>query len=173
MYIGHIGVGLVARGVAARTGAQAAMPPLWLLLWATFGPDWWETLLILCRVSDSAMWSHSIPAVVMGSGIAYGVGVRACRSRTAGAWAAGLYMSHIFMDYITGKKPTWPGGPRIGMGVYDYPVLDFALESIVITAGILLYRQSLVAPARHRPVLWGLFALLIVLQAMVDAKMLR
>ena len=173
MYCGHIGIGLLARGMSARTGARVIAPPLWLLLIATFGPDWWETALILCHVRETAMWSHSLPAVVVGSGVAYGAGVITCRSRAAGAWAAGLYTSHLLMDYITGKKPTWPGGPRIGLGLYDYPFLDFALEAAVITGGILLYRQSLAAPSRPRPILWGLLALLVVLQAIVDAKMLR
>ncbi len=29
-------------------------------------------------------------------------------------------------DFITGYKPTWPGGPTVGLGVYAHPWWDFA-----------------------------------------------
>jgi hypothetical protein len=55
----------------------------------------------------------------------------------------------MFLDWITGYKPTWPGGPMIGLRLYDHPIADFIAEGIVIVIGALLYARTL--PPRKRP----------------------
>src|SRR4030081_3748783 len=57
-------------------------------------------------------------------------------------------LSPIFLDGITGYKPTWPGGPMIGLKLYDHPVADFVAEAVVIAIGALLYARTL--PPRKR-----------------------
>src|SRR5688572_30885343 len=43
----------------------------------------------------------------------------------------------------------WPGGPLVGLSLYERPALDFLVEAPVIVAGWLLYRRSLPALSRN------------------------
>ena len=78
------------------------------------------------------------------------------------------YLSHLPADYITGRKPLVPGAPLLGLGLYDRPRWDFAVELIVILVGWLLWRTSLLRERRNRPAAWMLLAGLIAIQAAAD-----
>jgi nitrate reductase gamma subunit len=68
----------------------------------------------------------------------------------------------MLADYVTGLKPTWPGGPFIGLEVYRHPAVDFGIEAIVIVLGWMIYRRSLPADRRDSsPVNVMLFCLLL------------
>jgi len=58
-------------------------------------------------------------------------------------------VAHALADYVTGLKPTWPGGPMIGMRLYSYPWIDFVVETLVIGAGWLLYRRTFAESRRN------------------------
>jgi hypothetical protein len=143
MIAGHLGIALGARRFTHTV-------PLWLLLVAAQLPDWLDAGV--CAVAPHAfrgqMWTHSIPAVLVAA-----VGLGALWMLRGREWEGAallglLVVSHILADYITGIKPTWPGGPRIGLGLYHAPALDAAVEIIVAALGWLLYRQTL--PERWR-----------------------
>jgi hypothetical protein len=74
----------------------------------------------------------------------------------------------MFLDWITGYKPTWPGGPMIGLRLYDHPVADFIAEGVVIVIGALLYARTL--PPRKRPWIdaWAMLGALLLIQLGVD-----
>lgn len=156
MYGGHIGIALAANGIRWTI-------PLWVLLVATQFPDWTDAAVCAAGVSSppSGMLSHSLAAVsVQGGSLAvlYYAGAR----DAAAAGIVGLVVaSHAVADYATGLKPTWPGGPWIGLQLYQQPAIDFIVEAIVIVIGWLLYRRSL-PPDRRRstPVMLMLITLL-------------
>jgi hypothetical protein len=79
-----------------------------------------------------------------------------------------VIVSHLLFDWLTGYKPTWPGGPMIGLRLYSRPIADFIVEALVILAGALLYAKTL--PPRRRP--WAGVAImagaLIALQLSID-----
>src|SRR6059036_4195015 len=54
-----------------------------------------------------------------------------------------------------------PGGPMIGLNLYDHPIADFALETAVVCAGWLVYRRSLPLEVRGTRLAW-LFVLALV-----------
>jgi membrane-bound metal-dependent hydrolase YbcI (DUF457 family) len=143
MYIGHVGAALAAKRVRRSIGLLA-------LLVATYVPDWVDTGLCLAGAyNPQEMLSHSIPAVLLFAlvgFVAYGV---ATRDWTGALVVAGVILSHMFLDWITGYKPTWPGGPMIGLMLYEHPIADFVAEGIVIFAGGVLYARTL--PPRRRP----------------------
>jgi hypothetical protein len=124
--IGHTAIALVAK--RARPSI-----PLAALIAATYGPDVIEiTLLALGRWAHvyAAFASHSIPSVTVGAAVvaaAYWV----WRGDAAGAALVGAtYASHWAADLFTGSgKPTWGGGPTLGLSLYDQPALDFVVES--------------------------------------------
>jgi multisubunit Na+/H+ antiporter MnhE subunit len=70
------------------------------------------------------------------------------RDLTAASVVAGVILSHVLLDWVTGYKPTWPGGPMIGLGLYSRPVADFIVEGLLIGMGVLLYGRTL--PSRQR-----------------------
>ena len=157
MYGGHVGVALACKGFRPTI-------PLWVLLVATQLPDWTDAAVCVAGIASppSAMLSHSLPAIaVLGSALAllyYGVS----RDWTGAGLVALTVVSHAIADYATGLKPTWPGGPVIGLGLYRQPAVDFVLESVVIAVGWVIYRGSIdEARRRSSPVVLMLIALVL------------
>ena len=143
MYIGHVGAALAAKRVRPSIGLLA-------LLLATYTPDWVDGGLCLAGVSNPmGMLSHSIPVVVLLALAGFVLYALRTRDYTAALIVAGLILSYMLLDWITGYKPTWPGGPMIGLKLYGHPVADFIVEGLLIGAGAVLYGRTL--PARTRP----------------------
>jgi hypothetical protein len=143
MYVGHVGAALGAKRFGRRIG-------LGVLVVATYAPDWVDAGLCLVGKSNPVeMLSHSVPAVAFLALVAfagYGIYMRDWRG---GAILAAVVVSHVLLDFITGHKPTWPGGPMIGLGLYAHPIEDFVAEAIVLAGGASLYARTLAG--RKRP----------------------
>ena len=143
MYIGHVGAALAAKRVRRSIG-------LLVLLVATYTPDWVDAGLCIAQAyGPQAMLSHSIPAILLFALVGFAWYGLATRDWTAALVIAGVILSHMFLDWITGYKPTWPGGPMIGLELYDRPIADFIVEGVVCVFGTLLYARTL--PPRRRP----------------------
>lgn len=143
MYLGHVGIALGAKGMRRDIA-------LLVLLVAAYAPDWMDAGLCVVGAYDSrGMLSHSFPAialVLMGVLTTYRLKKR---DMVSGLVVSGVIVSHVVLDWITGYKPTWPGGPMIGLRLYSHPVANLILETVVILLGVFLYRRSL--PPRARP----------------------
>jgi len=162
MYVGHVGAALAARRVRATIA-------LWVLLIATYTPDWVDTGLCLAgRYDSDGVLSHSVPAVMLFAGLGLLAYAIFTRDWTGGLVVAGVIISHMVLDWLTGYKPTWPGGPMIGLRLYERPILDFLAESVVILVGALLYARTL----PPRKTVWTGFAsmagVLLILQLSID-----
>jgi len=163
MYVGHMGVALGAHGL--RKGI-----PLWFLIIASQLPDWADAGFCLAGIRPSVpgILSHSIPAVTVLALIAAITYAAALRDPAGMLLVAAVVMSHAAGDYLTGIKPTWSGGPMIGLMLYRRPVLDFVIEAGVIFLGWLLYRRSLDSERRRTEPVYTLLAVLLVVQAGAD-----
>jgi hypothetical protein len=175
MYIGHAGAALAAKRVRKSIG-------LLVLLIATYTPDWVDTgLCLMGRYNDYQLYSHSIPAVSLFALVTFALYALVSRDLKGALVVAAVIVSHMFLDWITGYKPTWPGGPMIGLRLYDHPIADFAVEAVVIALGAALYARTLPARAKgetgKQPGTAGLrrwsdatimFAALLALQLAVD-----
>lgn len=166
MYIGHVGAALAAKRVRVSVS-------LLVLLLAAYAPDLIDTGL--CFTGDYSareMWSHSIPAVVVFTVIGFVAYTLITHDRVGGGAVAAVVLSHMFLDWITGTKPTWPGGPTIGLQLYSHAIADFVAEGIVITIGALAYARTL--PPRRRPWLdlTIMLATLLALQLTIDVARL-
>ncbi len=142
MYLGHVAVALGAKGVRPRIALIA-------LLVAAYAPDWMDSGLCIVGAYDPrGMLSHSFGAI----GVLAALGIVAYASNTRDFVSAlvvgGVVVSHMLLDWVTGYKPTWPGGPMIGLRLYGRPALNLIVEGLVIFAGVMLYRRSL--PPRTR-----------------------
>jgi membrane-bound metal-dependent hydrolase YbcI (DUF457 family) len=162
MYIGHVGPALGAKRFAPSVAIA-------LLVFVAYLPDWVDAALCFSGGYHNAqMLSHSIPAVLILAMLA------GCTQLGKGDFSAALVVasvviSHVLLDYLTGIKPTWPGGPTIGLELYRRPLIDFLAEAAVIVCGWLVYRRSLPAEFGKLRLSTVMLALLLLMQAGVDA----
>lgn len=165
MYVGHLGPALGAKRLAPSVALAT-------LVVATYLPDWVDaSLCVSGRYHDAQMYSHSIPAMLVLALLAGATQVKRADKRAA-LVVAGVVISHVMLDYLTGIKPTWPGGPSIGLEIYRYPIADFAAESAVIIGGWLMYRGTLNAERGRWNSSTMMLASLLLMQAGVDAARL-
>ena len=163
MYAGHAAIALALRQREPRT----AIVPLVL---AAFGPDWLEVVLMLATGSSSAaVLTHSIPAVLLGGALAAGL---YAASRRPGALSVLLaWLLHWPADLFTGRKPLLHASPLVGLDLYKIPAADFALESVVVIVGCVIYARTFPGRGELRRVVVILGAALIAIQAAVDVAL--
>lgn len=144
MFAGHA-------AIAAFAAATRPRIPFLPLLVAAYGADVLEIALHGAGLAhvQAMQWSHSITAVIAG-GLVFAAAAYGFFRRPDVAVLAGLvYASHWACDLITGEgKPTWIGGPRIGFALYQQPVIDFALETLLVITAALAYQWR--RPTRRR-----------------------
>lgn len=159
MYVGHMGFALGAHGMRRAV-------PLWFLVIASQLPDWTDAAFCLAgrRPSVPGILSHSLPAVGVLAVLAALIYVTAYRDAGGMLVVAAVVISHVVGDYFTGLKPTWVGGPMIGLELYGKPMIDLLLESAVVLGGWQLYRLSLPADRRSSEPVITLLGTLIAVQ---------
>jgi hypothetical protein len=163
MLTGHIAVAMGAHGLRRTV-------PLWLLVLASQAPDWADAVVCSTglRPPVVGMYSHSIPATALIAAIAGIVALGVTREAAAAALTAAVVLAHTAGDYLTGIKPTWPGGPLVGARLYTQPALDFLLEGMVLIVCFLLYRRSFTPERRYDRRVYTLPLVLILIQAAAD-----
>lgn len=159
MYGGHIGIALAGKGYRSTV-------PLWLLVFATQLPDWADATVCTWASRPSAMLSHSIPSVAVFGVVLAVLYYGAARDWRSSAVVGAIVVSHAVADYATGLKPTWPGGPYIGLQLYRRPALDFVVEAAVIVIGWIIYQRSLPDDRRRSAMSKWLLTCLLLLQFM-------
>jgi hypothetical protein len=136
MVAGHAALGLLIK-------ARRPRPATVLLIAAAFGPDLLEWAFAAMGQHNREL-SHSIIAVGVGALVAalgyatIGKGSAGDATAVAVAW-----LSHWPADFLTGIKPTWPGGPDVGLNLYSSPAFDLVMESGLVIIAWLLYRRTL------------------------------
>ncbi len=163
MYAGHVGIAIGAKGLRSSL-------PLWALVIASQLPDWVDATLCLAGVTSltPGMFSHSIPAIGVLTITGALVYLATTRDFVGSAFIAAIVVSHALADYITGMKPTWAGGPMIGLDLYRHPGIDFAIEAAVILIGWLIYRASFPAGKRSSRAVFSVLGALLALQLLAD-----
>lgn len=159
MYAGHLGFALGAYSFRRTI-------PLWLVLIAAQLPDWLDAGMCMADIDRGpfGLYTHGIVAVALGA-VAFGVVTWLLARDLAGALlVAGVVVSHYALDYFTGLKPTWSGGPIVGMYLYGRPVADLVLETGVVVGGWLLYRRTFPPSVRNDGMVYATLFALIALQ---------
>ena len=169
MYAGHAALATLAKGRRPRI-------PIALLVPVAFAPDWIEWFADACGWHDRAL-SHSLVSVGIGATLVALI-YWAARGNAGDAFVVWLtYASHWPADFITGIKPTWPGGPDVGLLLYAHPLADVVVECVLIVLCWLYYRRSLPDVSRRRAIVWlvplGLIAMQIAYGAVSDPGLLR
>jgi hypothetical protein len=137
--------GHLALAGAAYAGRRDSS--LFWLLGASMAPDGVDALFYLADVCNPhGLYSHTIPAAALVAAATGAVTYFATRQRATATLAVLLVLAHLPLDYVTGRKLFWPGGALMGLRLYDHPVLDFALESLMAAAAWWLVRGTGRAP---------------------------
>ena len=168
MFIGHFATAYAAKRIAPRTSlgtlfAAAQLPDLvwpWLVLAgaerATIAPG--DTAFTPLRF-DSYPISHSLLTVA-----AWGAAMGALhfwrKRRPLDALVlAALAVGHWVLDFASHRPdmPLWPGGPRLGLGLWNSVPATIAVELAMLASG--LWLALLATRARDRLGRWGFAAL--------------
>ncbi|HEY6892969.1 MAG TPA: hypothetical protein VI258_02290 [Rhodanobacteraceae bacterium] len=173
MFLGHFGVAFASKRVAPRlslgTTVLAAQwaDGLWPLL-ALLGVEQVEIRPGITRVTPldfvSYPWSHSLLADLVWAAIFALVYGTLRKDRRGAAWLAVLVLSHWVLDVIAHRPdmPTWPGGPKLGMGMWDSLPATLVVEFGLFGVGLWLYIASTVARDTLGKVLMWTFAITLV-----------
>lgn len=159
MYAGHVGVALGAYSFRRSI-------PLWLILIAAQLPDWLDAGMCMGSVDRGpyGLYTHGVAAVAIGAAVFGAAAWALTRDGPGALLVAGVVVSHYLLDYFTGFKPTWSGGPVIGLNLYSHPAVDLVLETTTVAAGWLLYRRTLPRAIRSDGMVYATLFALIALQ---------
>lgn len=172
MFIGHPAVGFAAKRYAplASLGALVLAPMLLDILWPLFVLAGVERFRI--DPGNTAVtpldfyhypWSHSLLMAMVWSVVA-AVLYYAFTKYRAGAIAVGIgVVSHWFFDFITHRPdlPLWPGGPKVGLGLWNSKPGTILVEGLIFAIGVAIYIR--VTRSRDRAGAIALWSLVIVL----------
>jgi membrane-bound metal-dependent hydrolase YbcI (DUF457 family) len=108
-------------------------------------------------------FTHSL-ATGLGWGLLLGLVYFALRRNGRGAAVVGLaVVSHWVLDWITHRPdmPLWPGGPKVGLGLWNSVAGTVIVEGAIFIVGVALYVRA--TRARDRVGHWALWSLVLLL----------
>jgi hypothetical protein len=150
MFLGHFGVALAAKKAAPKTSLGT------LVLAAQFADLLWPILLLTgiehVRIAPGILAaspfdftsypiSHSLLAE-LGWALIFGLVYFAVKHDVKSAVLVGaLVPTHWVLDVIAHRPdmPIYPGGPKIGLGMWNSVPLTIAVEYALFAAGIAIY----------------------------------
>jgi hypothetical protein len=172
MFSGHFGLAFASKRAAPRASLAT------LILAAQWLDTLWPIFLLLgvehVRIDPGRMrlapfdfydypWSHSALAAAAWGVVFGGVHFALKRSGRTAALLGALVFSHWVLDLLTHGPdlPLWPGGTRVGLGLWNAPVAEIVLEAAIYLGGAAIYFRS--TRPRDRVGRWGawVFAALI------------
>ena len=172
MFIGHYALGLAAKRAAPRTslGNLVIAPTLADLLWPIFlllGLEHVHAVpnsnSFLVGWYDDYPYSHSLLMLLVW-GAVFGYLYRARTGDKRGALVIGLLVvSHWVLDVITHRPdmPIYPGGPEVGLGLWNSPTATIVVEALMLLFGIAIYART--TRARDGIGRWGFWSLVVLL----------
>ena len=153
MFVGHLAAALAARQAERRA-------PLAALVGAAFGLDLIWPLLLLAgfeavRIDpgntaftplafDDYPWSHSLSMAIVWSIIAGRVAAGVLKHARAGLFIGLTVFSHWVLDFVTHRPdlPLWPGGPKVGLGLWNSIPWTLVVEGALFAAAVALYLRA-------------------------------
>ncbi|HEY7286970.1 MAG TPA: metal-dependent hydrolase [Vicinamibacterales bacterium] len=175
MFIGHFALGFAAKRATPRVSLVALFAAAQLadILWPFFLLAGWEQVrpapgnnpfLLLDFVSYPL--SHSLLMLVIW-GVALGFIYQKATGAASSAFIvlAALVVSHWVLDVATHRPdmPLYPGGPKFGLGLWNYPTATLLIEGAMFVVGLSVYLRATRARDRvGRWATWTLVALLVI-----------
>jgi hypothetical protein len=149
MFIGHFALGLAAKRVTPHVSLAVLFAAALFadILWPIFVATGVEQVRIdpgntVVTPLDfvSYPYSHSLAALIAW-GIVFGWLVAGRTRRDAFVVIAALVVSHWVLDYVTHRPdmPLYPGGPKLGLGLWNSRTGTIAVEVPMYLAGLWIY----------------------------------
>lgn len=153
MFIGH-----AAAAFAAKKGAPGA--PIALLTGAAYLPDllWpiflllgWEQVRIVPGITAmspldfvSYPITHSLVTTIAWGVLLALVVQKITKNGQIAAWACAMVVSHWVLDLLVHRHdlPLWPGGHKLGFGLWNAPAVAIPLEIGFFVLGVWLYLRA-------------------------------
>jgi hypothetical protein len=153
MFVGHLAAALAVKRMERRA-------PLGVLVGAAFGLDLiWPVLLLLgieaVRIDpgntaftpfafDDYPWSHSFSMAIVWSVVVGRVTAAILKHARAGMFIGLTVLSHWVLDFVTHRPdlPLWPGGPKVGLGLWNSIPLTLIVEGALFAAAVTLYVRA-------------------------------
>ena len=168
MFIGHLALGFAAKPAVPRV--SLAM----LLVAALFADILWPVLVLLgieqVRIAPgytaftplefiSYPWSHSLLMLCFWGAVVGGIYRGIFGGRRTFVALAALVLSHWVLDWITHAPdmPLYPGGPRLGLGLWNSVPATIVVELLMLAGGLYLYMRG--TEATDRLGRWALISL--------------
>lgn len=152
MFIGHFALGLAAKRTTPRVslGILFVAAQLADLLWPVFVALGLEQVRIdpgntaftpLDFVSYP--YSHSLVFLVMWGVLLAGLCRPFARGRRAFVIISALVVSHWVLDFVSHRPdmPLYPGGPKLGLGLWNSIPATIAIEVPLFAAGLWIYTR--------------------------------
>ena len=168
MFLGHYAVAFAAKRAAPRSSLGIlVLAAEWLdEIWPIFLLLGWERVRIVPGLMAASPLdlehypiSHSLLAVI-GWAALLGAVYYAVRRYGRGAWVVALAVaSHWVLDVVAHRPdlPLWPGGPKLGLGLWNSVPATLLVELALFGLGLWLYFGA--TRARDRIGRWGAWAL--------------
>jgi hypothetical protein len=181
MFVGHYGPSFAIKAIRPAI-------PLWLLFISVQLVDVAWSILILLGVEKARIvpgitasnpfdlyympYTHSLVAAILWS-IAVGLLCKtlfAPRNWTAAALIGAAVFSHWVLDLLVHRPdlPLYDNTMKVGLGIWNYPAMALALESLLLFGGMFMYMRETIpinAVGRFGPPAFG--GLMIVIQAYI------
>jgi hypothetical protein len=173
MFLGHFAVAMAAKKVAPRPSLGTLLLAALLAdgIWPVFLLLGWEQVEIVPGITAvtpllfvSYPYSHSLVAGAVWALLFAGCYFLLRRDRTGAFWLALLVLSHWALDVAAHRPdmPVWPGGPKIGLGLWHWLPGTLAVEFGLLALGAWLYASATRArDALGRGALWAFVATLV------------
>jgi membrane-bound metal-dependent hydrolase YbcI (DUF457 family) len=179
MFIGHFALGYAAKRLAPRTSlgtlfAAAQLPdvlwPVFLLAGverATIVPG--DTAFTPLRF-DSYPVSHSLVSVIAWGALIGALHFWRKRRRLDALVLAGLVVSHWLLDFASHRPdmPLWPGGPKLGLGLWNHVGATVGVETLMFGVGLWLAEDA--TRPHDRIGRWGFVGLALLLALLYAAN---
>ena len=153
MFLGHYALGFGAKKLTPYTslGTLLLAAEFVDLLWPSFLMLGIETVRIapgITRVTPldftSYPWTHSLVMCVVWAGLFVALYAFFRRYPRGAMVLAALVLSHWLLDVISHRPdlPIWPGGPRIGLGLWYSLPATLVVEGLLFSLGIWIYATN-------------------------------
>jgi len=177
MFVGHYGPSFAIKSTQHPI-------PLWLLFIAVqFLDVVWSVLVILgvekVRIVPGITasnpldlfympYTHSLVAALawaFAAAVLCKVPLR-LRSWSAGIWIGAAVFSHWVLDFLVHRPdlPLYHNAAKVGLGIWNYPVIALSLEAILLFGGMMMYlrrTRPLSSVGRFGPPIFGVLMLAI------------
>lgn len=150
MFIGHFGLALAAKKAAPRPSlGTLVLAAQWVDgLWPIFVLLGWEKVAIVPGITvvtpldfQSYPYTHSLLAGIIWAGLLSGTYYALRRDPSGARWLAVLVLSHWVLDLVSHRPdlPLWPGGPRVGFGLWNSLPATLIVEFTLFALGAWIY----------------------------------